>query len=92
VHPGATERIHANSHARAADDLQVDDARKVVDIWSSVQIGAAALPLTAGLLGNAAIPIELWGLVFGGALLAWLNAEAISRFVWSEGHLSEARS
>ncbi|HXW05790.1 MAG TPA: HAD-IC family P-type ATPase [Vicinamibacterales bacterium] len=47
-----------------------------------VQIGAASLPFTAGLLGNAAIPIELWAVVFGAALLAWGLAELGSRFVW----------
>ena len=36
-----------------------------------IQLAAASLPLTADLLGNAAIPVELWGVVFGGALLAW---------------------
>jgi Ca2+-transporting ATPase len=48
----------------------------------ALQIGAASLPLTAGLLGNAGLPVALWVFVFTGALLAWLLAEAISRFVW----------
>ncbi len=48
-----------------------------------IQIITAALPLTARLLGNAAIPNELWALVFGGALIAWGLAEAMSRVVWS---------
>jgi hypothetical protein len=26
--------------------------------------------------------VELWGVVFGGALMAWGLAEADSRFVW----------
>ena len=30
------------------------------------------------------IPVELWGLVFGGALLAWGLAEACSRLVWRQ--------
>jgi Ca2+-transporting ATPase len=47
-----------------------------------IQIAAASTPLAAGLLGNAAIPGELWGLVFGGALVAWGLAEGISRVVW----------
>lgn len=47
-----------------------------------IQLAAASLPLTANLLGDAAIPVELWGVVFGGALLAWGLAEADSRFVW----------
>ncbi|MGB7219779.1 MAG: HAD-IC family P-type ATPase [Vicinamibacterales bacterium] len=48
----------------------------------AIQIGAAWLPFTAELLGNADIPIELWGVVFGGALLAWGLAEALSQIVW----------
>ena len=55
-----------------------------VVIGITVQIGAASLPLTAGLLGNAALPNELWGLVFAIALFAWATAEAIARFVWRE--------
>ena len=47
-----------------------------------IQVAAASLPLVANLLGNAAIPTELWGLVCGAALLAWALAEAVSRFVW----------
>jgi Ca2+-transporting ATPase len=49
-----------------------------------IQIVAASLPFSAGLLGNAAIPFELWALVFGGALLAWGLAESASRFVWQQ--------
>lgn len=48
------------------------------------QVAAASLPFTSDLLGNAAIPVELWGVVFGGALLAWGLAEADSRFVWRQ--------
>jgi Ca2+-transporting ATPase len=52
-----------------------------------IQIAAASLPLTAGLLGNATIPTELWALVFAAALLAWALAEAISRLAWrDQGH------
>jgi Ca2+-transporting ATPase len=47
-----------------------------------VQVTAATLPLTANLLGNAAIPVELWGLVLAGALLAWAMAEVIARLAW----------
>jgi Ca2+-transporting ATPase len=47
-----------------------------------VQVTAATLPLTASLLGNAAIPVELWGLVLAGALLAWAMAEVIARLAW----------
>jgi Ca2+-transporting ATPase len=53
-----------------------------VFVGMGVQVAAASLPLTAGLLGNARLPIELWVFVFAGALLAWALAESISRFVW----------
>lgn len=49
-----------------------------------IQIAAASLQFSAALLGNAAIPSELWALVFGGALLAWGLAESVSRFVWRQ--------
>ena len=45
-----------------------------------IQLASASLPFTAVLLGDAAIPVELWGVVFGGAWLAWGLAEAYSRF------------
>jgi Ca2+-transporting ATPase len=47
-----------------------------------IQIAAATTPFTAGLLGNARLPIELWALVAAGAVLAWLLAETIARVVW----------
>jgi Ca2+-transporting ATPase len=47
-----------------------------------IQVGAASLPFTSELLGHAAIPLELWGVVFGGALLSWAFAELCSRIVW----------
>jgi Ca2+-transporting ATPase len=56
-----------------------------VVVGIAIQVAAASWPSAAGLLGNAAIPGELWGLVFGGALAAWGVAEAISRFVWRRG-------
>ncbi len=51
----------------------------------AVQLVAAWVPFTAELLGGAAIPIELWGLVAAAALLAWGLAEALSRLAW-RGH------
>jgi Ca2+-transporting ATPase len=56
-----------------------------VVVGIAIQVVAASFPLSAGLLGNAAIPVELWGVVFGGALIAWGLAEALSRFVWRQG-------
>ena len=53
-----------------------------VVIGIGIQVAAASFPFAAGLLGNAAIPGELWGLVFAAALVAWALAEAISRLVW----------
>ena len=47
-----------------------------------LQFIAASLPFMSELLGKAAIPVELWGVVFGGALLAWGIAEGCSRLVW----------
>jgi Ca2+-transporting ATPase len=47
-----------------------------------LQVGAAAVPVVSQLLGHAALPVELWGLVLGGALVSWAGAEAISRVVW----------
>ena len=47
-----------------------------------IQFAAASLPITSDLLGGAAIPAELWGVVIGGALLAWGLAEGYSRFAW----------
>ena len=51
----------------------------------AIQFAAASLPITSRLLGNAAIPVELWGVVFGGAALAWGLAEACARLVWASG-------
>jgi Ca2+-transporting ATPase len=50
----------------------------------AVQFVAASLPFTSELLGNAAIPVELWGVVLGGALLAWALAEGCSRLAWRQ--------
>jgi Ca2+-transporting ATPase len=49
-----------------------------------IQLAASLLPFTADLLGDAAIPVELWGVVIGGALLAWGLAEGYSRFAWRQ--------
>jgi Ca2+-transporting ATPase len=47
-----------------------------------LQFIAASVPLVSDLLGHAAIPLELWGVVFGVGFVSWGAAEAISRFVW----------
>jgi P-type Ca2+ transporter type 2C len=49
-----------------------------------VQVAAASLPLVSNLLGNAAIPLELWTVAFGAAFVSWGLAEGLSRFVWRQ--------
>jgi Ca2+-transporting ATPase len=48
----------------------------------AIQFAAASLPVVSNLLGNAAIPVELWGVVFVGAFVSWGLSETIARFVW----------
>ena len=50
-----------------------------------IQFVAAWLPLTAGLLGNAGLPLQLWLVVFAAAALSWGLAEGISRVAWRRG-------
>ena len=47
------------------------------------QILAATIPFLSTLLGNATIPLELWAVVFVGALISWGLAEWIAQSVWS---------
>jgi Ca2+-transporting ATPase len=49
-----------------------------------IQVGAAWLPLTSELLGQAHIPIELWGIVIGGSLVSWGLAAGLTRVVWRD--------
>jgi P-type Ca2+ transporter type 2C len=51
----------------------------------AIQLAAASLPVLSRLLGNAALPLELWAVVFAGAFVSWGLAEAISRWVWRAG-------
>jgi Ca2+-transporting ATPase len=62
--------------------LQNPYLQAAVVVGVGIQVAAASLPAMATLLGSAAIPLELWGLIFGGAFGAWGLAEAWSRFVW----------
>jgi P-type Ca2+ transporter type 2C len=48
----------------------------------AVQLGAASWPVTASLLGNARLPMELWALVFAASLMSWGIAQGVARFVW----------
>jgi len=50
----------------------------------AIQLGAGAVPALASLLGDASLPMPLWGLVFATAAVSWSLAEAWSRLVW--GH------
>lgn len=47
-----------------------------------IQFLAASVPFVANLLGRAAIPPELWGVVFVLAFVSWGLAEFIARLVW----------
>jgi Ca2+-transporting ATPase len=48
----------------------------------AIQFAAASLPVVSNMLGNAAIPVELWPMVLVGAFVAWALSEVIARFVW----------
>lgn len=52
----------------------------------AIQVASASLPVTSELLGHAGIPLELWGVVFGGAMLAWGLAEVCARLAWRHHH------
>jgi hypothetical protein len=52
---------------------------------------AAALPVVSNMLGNAAIPLELWTVVFVGAFVAWGLSEVIARVVWRNGEAPSRR-
>jgi Ca2+-transporting ATPase len=49
-----------------------------------IQFAAASVPFVSNLLGSAALPIELWTVVFGAALGSWGLAELMSRLVWRQ--------
>ena len=51
----------------------------------AVQVAAGEIPFMADLLGNAAVPLTVWPIVFGGALLAWALIEGIALLAW-RGH------
>ena len=48
----------------------------------AIQFGAAGVPFIAQMLGNASLPVELWGVVCVGAFVAWGSAELIAQWVW----------
>ena len=47
-----------------------------------LQLTAGWVPLLSRLLGNAAVPMELWVVIFGVAFGAWGLSEMVSRWVW----------
>jgi P-type Ca2+ transporter type 2C len=49
-----------------------------------IQFAAASVPFVSNLLGNAAIPLELWAVAFGAAFASWGLAEGVSRLVWRQ--------
>jgi Ca2+-transporting ATPase len=62
-----------------------------VALGIGIQIAAASLPPSAQMLGNAALPLALWPLVFAAAGLAWAVAEGLARVVWREPRGGAAR-
>jgi len=57
----------------------------------AIQFAAAWFPLLSNLLGHAAIPLELWAVVFAVAFLSWALAEVLSRAVWARSNVDHAR-
>jgi Ca2+-transporting ATPase len=57
----------------------------------AIQFAAASLPFVSNMLGNAAIPVELWVVVFIGAFIAWGASEVIARVVWRNGEAGVSR-
>lgn len=53
-----------------------------VAVGIALQAVVGLVPVTARLLGSAALPAELWMLVLGGAGVAWAWAELCSRLTW----------
>jgi hypothetical protein len=45
----------------------------------------------SNLLGNAAIPVELWAMVFVGALRVVGGSDVIARIVWRSGEAPARR-
>ena len=47
-----------------------------------VQLAAGMVPALSSLLGDAALPWPLWGLVAGAAVLSWGGAERLTGLIW----------
>jgi Ca2+-transporting ATPase len=57
----------------------------------AIQFAAASLPVVSNMLGHAAIPAELWAVVFAGAFMSWGLAEVIAQVVWRSGEAASGR-
>jgi hypothetical protein len=55
-----------------------------------LQVAVASSAFVARLLGNAALPIELWPIVFAVGAIALGGAEIISRLAWRENAAATA--
>jgi Ca2+-transporting ATPase len=47
-----------------------------------LQLAAANVPAISALLGQAWLPLNLWGLVFVAAAISWAGAELVAHLVW----------
>ena len=70
-----------------ADESPMIASRALLAVGAGivVQVAAGEIPFMADLLGNAAVPLTVWPIVFGGALLAWALIEGIALLAW-RGH------
>jgi P-type Ca2+ transporter type 2C len=55
-----------------------------------IQLAAASMPFVSNLLGSAALPAELWAVVFAAAVGSWGLAELMSLLVWRQTGQREA--
>jgi hypothetical protein len=49
-----------------------------------IQIAAASMPFVSNLLGSAALPVQVWAVVFAAAFVSWGLSELISQLVWRQ--------
>ena len=69
---------HSWTHPRTNPNLHL-----AVGLGIVAQSVAAGLPALSDMLGLVELPVELWVVVFGGAFLAWMIAQATTRLVWA---------
>jgi Ca2+-transporting ATPase len=70
------------SRHSSTDPLPNPSLHAAVLVGIVLQVLVSATPVAAGLLGDAAIPPELWTLVAGTAVVSWGCAQGISRWAW----------